>query len=258
MGTVAGLEAIIADTFPSCIGGCNNALMNETKIRNAGPSNPIKDRLRTPKHLPGDFQMLTRPFRYQWVQLCGPVVRARVPSSTPEPYMHRPTADCAKRRMPRISCRKPAHGASAHAAHFAARAVNTPGAVSCSFCLPARRATRLEVPPWVRAEGASGVGRGAATGGGAGGRLTAGGGGRRRLRRALTCNRGGMQTTGLPAGETQAFRVRRRAHKNRSQMRGVWFVHRRHPSQWDRPPECCLWAGRQKMMGTRGEVGWGA
>ena len=108
------------------------------------------------------------------------------------------------------------------------------------------------------AEGASGVGRDAATGGGAGGRLTAGGGGRRRLRRALTRNRGGMQTTGLPAGETQAFRVRWRAHKDRSQMRGVWCVHRRHPSQWDRPPECCLWAGRQKMMGTRGEVGWGA
>jgi len=153
MGTVAGLEAIFADTFPSCIGGCDNALMNETKIRNAGPSNPIKDRLRTPKRLPRDFLMLTRPFRRQWVWLCGPVERARVPSSTPEPCMHRPSADCAKRRMPRNSCRKPAHGASAHAAHLAARAVNTPGAVSCSFRISARRATRLEVPPWVWGRG---------------------------------------------------------------------------------------------------------
>ena len=64
-------------------------------------------------------------------------------------------------------------GQSTRAAHLAARAVNAPGVVSCSSCLPARRATRLEVTLWVGVARASGAWRGAAIFGQAGERLIA-------------------------------------------------------------------------------------
>jgi len=55
MGAVAGRQASVANAFPAWIGGCDNASMKETKLRDGWHSQPIKGRLRSTKRLPGDF-----------------------------------------------------------------------------------------------------------------------------------------------------------------------------------------------------------